>query len=374
MLQSQPGETGSRQSFPKESGMTTAPLEITVGLSPRARYDAIDVSERVRREHGALLADFPRILYCSHHTTAGYLDQAFARRLLDRGRGIDPFVEAFQTLFPEQAGYQHDELDRRIELTEEERRREPPNADAHLTFIGSGLSSCATYLNDDASPVFFVDLDGEYQGRVRDRTTSLIAYHEEEPVEVFELEVPVSHHTIDSVNLNDRRLGLRQRIDDLVAGLGGAGRVDIALAPSERSAAVTVNEYETLLMRHDLAEVVRDPLRFVARQGKRMLQDPRAVPAKSIGYAKYDAVQILNRMMDALGLSESLFERLVSRAMALPASRMLRWRRSISVPVSARPDGQPQLLHGRFQSPILIQWEPSEARSRRLQISIHRFR
>ena len=161
MLQSQPGETGSRQSFPKESGMTTAPLEITVGLSPRARYDAIDVSERVRREHGALLADFPRILYCSHHTTAGYLDQAFARRLLDRGRGIDPFVEAFQTLFPEQAGYQHDELDRRIELTEEERRREPPNADAHLTFIGSGLSSCATYLNDDASPVFFVGASKE---------------------------------------------------------------------------------------------------------------------------------------------------------------------------------------------------------------------
>lgn len=355
--------------------MTAAPLEITLALSPRARYDAIDVSEHARRQHGTGLQDFPKILYCSHHTTAGYLDQAFARRLLARGHGIDPFVEAFQALFPEQAGYSHDELERRAELTEEQRRTEPPNADAHLTFIGSGLASCATYVNDDSAPVFFVDLDGEYQGRARERTTSLIAYHDEEPVDVFELEVPVSHHAIDSVNLNDRRLGLRQRIDELVAAIGcSAGRVDIALAPSERSAAVTVNEYETLLMRHDLAEVVRDPLRFVARQGRRMLQDPRAVPAKSLGYAKYDAVQILNKMMDALGLSESLFEKLVARAMALPASRMLRWRRAISLPVSARCGGSPRLLHGRFQSPILIQWEPTENRTRRLEVSIHRFR
>src|SRR5207248_9525946 len=36
------------------------------------------------------------------------------------------------------------------------------------------------------------------------------------------------------------------------------GRVHIALAPGEHEVGLTVNEYETLLMRHDLADALRD--------------------------------------------------------------------------------------------------------------------
>jgi hypothetical protein len=61
------------------------------------------------------------------------------------------------------------------------------------------------------------------------------------------------------------------------------GRIDVALAASERDAGVTVNEYETLRMRHDLAEVFADPLKFGGRTGARMLRDPLSNPAKSWG-------------------------------------------------------------------------------------------
>lgn len=369
------GENGSHTGGAVPHVMTIAsPTELTLTVTPQARYDAIDLSRPIAERHGDVLERYPRVLYCSHHTTAGFLDQALARRLLDRGRGIDPFVDAFRTLFPQQAGYRHDRLDERTELTDDERRVEPPNADAHLTFIGSGLTSCVTYDTSVPAPPYLLDLDGVYQGRARVRTTSVIGYSGEEPVASFPVDIPVSRHAIDSVNLNDRRLGLRERISETIRRSGcEVGRVDVSLAPSESAAAVTVNEYETLLMRHDLAEILRDPLRFMARQGRRMLQDPRAVPAKSLGYARYDAVQVMNQVFESLGLSESFLERLTARIMALPAYRLLRWRRSVSMPVSSRFTGAPRMLQGRFQSPILIQWEPSETRHRRLEVTVHRF-
>ena len=62
-----------------------------------------------------------------------------------------------------------------------------------------------------------------------------------------------------------------------------SGRIELELAEDESDVGITVNEYETLLMRHDLAEVLEDPFKFVAGQGRRMLADPRAIPAKSHG-------------------------------------------------------------------------------------------
>jgi thiamine phosphate synthase YjbQ (UPF0047 family) len=354
---------------------TGPPTELTLSLRPRARYDVIDILRRIVELHGDALARYPRVLYCSHHTTAGFLDQSMTRRLLDRGRGIDPFVAAFRTLFPHQAGYHHDRVDERPELTAEQRRHEPPNADAHLTFIGSGLSSCVTYDAAIPTPPYLLELDGVHQGRFRTRTASVIGYTDEEPVATFDLDVPVSRHTIDSVNLFDRRIALRERIDHAIRRSGcEVGRVDVVLAPGEASAAVTVNEFETLLMRHDLTEVLQDPLRFMARQGRRMLEHPGAVPAKSLGYARYDVVQVLNQLIESLGLGESLVERVVAKVMALPASRMLRWRRSVSLPVSSPSGDAPRVLQGRFQSPILIQWAPCPARRRRLRVTVHRFR
>ncbi len=91
------------------------------------------------------------------------------------------------------------------------------------------------------------------------------------------------------------------QLADLIARHGvEKGRVRLDLAPGEQFASLTVNEYETLLMRHDLAEVLRNPLRFAAQKAKHAWDDPRAVPSKTIDYAKYDLVRALNRLLDAL--------------------------------------------------------------------------
>ena len=101
----------------------------------------------------------------------------------------------------------------------------------------------------------------------------------------------------------------------------------VTLDPTERHSALTVNEYETLLMRYDLAEVLRNPLRFVAEKSRHALADPFAVPNKALGYAKYDMVRVLNRGLDALGLRGSFVEKAMARTLAVPAARFFRMHR-----------------------------------------------
>ena len=54
----------------------------------------------------------------------------------------------------------------------------------------------------------------------------------------------------------------------------------IFASPRERHVWLTVNEYETMLMRKDLPEVLRDPLRYMLRHSKALLCHPAAIPAK----------------------------------------------------------------------------------------------
>ncbi|MGE5236053.1 MAG: hypothetical protein ACM3O7_06880 [Acidobacteriota bacterium] len=351
--------------------MAARPIELTLDLVPRSRYDAIDVGQRVREEFGDVLAGFRRAAYCSFHTTAGYLEQSLVARLRGRDR-LDPFIRAFQSLFPADAEYRHDCLEERAELSEEQRRVEPRNADSHLAFIASGLRNCATYTIRPGEPVYFMDLDGVNGGVARRRRTSVLAYTDAVAVDCIHLEVPVSRHPIDSVNLADPRVGVVAAAEELRARHGiDNGRIDISLAGGERDAGVTVNEFETLLMRHDLAEVLDDPFRFLARQGRRMLRNPRAIPAKSWGYAKYDVVHVLNEVMDALRISESAVENLLAKMMAVPAARFLRLKRSVSLLVS---DSHHGIVRGTYQSPILIQWNGTPRCSRSLEITLTRFR
>ncbi|OFV79992.1 MAG: hypothetical protein A2Y78_11880 [Acidobacteria bacterium RBG_13_68_16] len=351
--------------------MTAEPREVNLTLTPHSRYDAIDVAARVREEFGDALAGFRRALYCSLHTTAGYLEQSLSSRLDNRRERLDPFMRAFQGLFPPGADYRHDRLDLRHELSEVERRCEPRNADSHLAFIGSGLRSCVTYLHRPGEPVYLMDLDGVHAGQPRIRRTRVLGYSDEETVAKIRCEVPVSRHPIDSVNLADSRVGVLACAHELVSRHGVArGRIDIALAASEREAGVTVNEYETLLMRHDLAEVLADPLKFAASTGRRMLRDPLSIPSKSWGYARYDVVQVLNELMDALKVTESALERLLARVMAVPARRFLRLKRSLSMLVS---DGD-GIVRGTYQNPILIQWAGTPQGSRSLELTVTRFR
>ncbi len=354
--------------------MAAKPTEFALTLTPRSRYDAIDVAAEIRREFGDVLAGFARALYCSLHTTAGFLEQGLAARLGHRRDRLDPFIRTFQAIFPPEAGYRHDRLDERSELSDAQRSSEPMNADSHLAFIGAGLSNCAAYVVRPGDPVFLMDLDGVNEGRPRTRHARVLAYHRERTVASARCDVPVSRHPIDSINLADARGGILARADELIGRHGvGKGRLEIALDPAEGDAGVTVNEYETLLMRHDLAEVLADPLAFAARTGKRMLRDPRAIPAKSLGYARYDFVQVLNELMDALRISESAVERLLARAMAVPARRFLRLKRAVSLAVSDGDGSSAGVVRGAYQNPILIQWAAPARGARTVTLRVTEF-
>jgi len=229
--------------------MATKPLEVNLALTPRSRLDVINVSARLERDHPRFFSRFRRTLYCSFHTTAGYLEQNLCSRFRRQEESVQEYVQAFQKLFPPEAGYRHDELHLRTELTEEQRTREPRNGDSHLTYIGSGLRSCVSYVNQPATPGYFIDLDGMNGAAHRTRHTTVIGYDDEDIVEKCRLWVPVSDHPVDSVSIHDPKLGLLDELNQMVEHFDiTKGKIELALAPNERNAGLTVNEYETLLM------------------------------------------------------------------------------------------------------------------------------
>jgi thiamine phosphate synthase YjbQ (UPF0047 family) len=349
------------------SANVISPLDLTLELAPKARFDVVDLRARFAAEHAELSA-YPKCLYWSSHTTAGFLDRSLVARLSPAH--VPTYVDAFRTLFPEGAGYEHDRLERREDLDAQQRAVEPRNADSHLAFIAGGLHTCVTHPNRPDEPVFFVDLDGVNDGRPRRRLTRLIGFNKERPVCATRISVPVSSHPIDSVNLKDPRLGVYDELVAFVRASGVAkGRLRVQLDPTERHTALTVNEYETLLMQYDLAEVLRNPLRFVAERSRHALANPRAVPAKTLGYAKYDFVRVLNQGLDTLGLRGSIVEKVVARTLAVPAARFFRMRRSVSLLV-AEQDGQPAVIEGTYQSPILVQWQHAPGQTRTLNVSL----
>jgi thiamine phosphate synthase YjbQ (UPF0047 family) len=284
-------------------------------------------------------------------------------------------VDVFRRLFPEGASYEHDQLHRRDELTDAQRAVEPRNADSHLAFIAAGLRTCVQYRNRSGDPVCFVDLDGVHQGRPRRRVTTIVGYTAEEEVTRARVTVPVSAHPVDSINLKDQRLGVYEQLVGLLDRHGVTqGRIRLELASGERHAGLTVNEYETLLMRHDLAHVLRNPLRFAVEKGRNMWADPRSIPSKTLDYAKYDMVRTFNDVLDALGLRESVVERVLARAIALPASRFLRMKRSVSLLVSDRDTaGRGAIIDGMYQSPILVQWHRAARQARQVDVILTRF-
>src|SRR3954468_2630944 len=353
--------------------MPVSPVEVTLELTPRARFDIIDVRERLQRTHGDLLDAYARHLYHSFHTTAGYLEQSLATRLTRGRETVAPYVEVFRAMFPEGAGYEHDQLHRRADLTSEERAIEPRNADSHLAFMAAGLRTCVSYVNPPQPPVCFVDLDGVTDGRPRRRLTSIVGFHREREVARVRLDVPVSDHQVDSVNLKDPKLGIYEQIVELVRHEGvSSGRVRLELSGAERQAGLTVNEYETLLMRDDLADVLRNPFRFAAEKGRHMLTHPRSIPGKALDYAKYDMVRALNQALDITGLRASLLERLFARAIAVPAGRFLRMKRTVNLRIR-ESDGHGVIADGRYQSPILVQWHRADKRVRTVEATLTRF-
>ena len=347
------------------------PAELRLTLAPRRRFEAIDVNRRIAEQAGDVLRRHQRAFYCSFHTTAGYLDQSLSARLRHDRDGLSQFFGSFHALFPQDGGYRHDRMELRAELSEAQREIEPRNADSHLTFIGAGLRNSVTYRTQPEAPVYFIDLDGTSDAMRRQRTTTVLAYDIERIVARTSVRVPVSKHPIDSVNLADPRLGLLDEVNDLLARSGlEKGRVDLLVEASEHNVGLTVNEYETLLMQHDLVDVLRDPLRFAKIKTRHMLDDPLAIPGKTLNYAKYDVVRVLTSLMEALGLDQSSFERLVAKVMAVPARRFLRSRRVSFLAAADADHAAARLIRGTYQSPILVQWQPAEQQVRRLEIAL----
>jgi len=185
----------------------------------------------------------------------------------------------------------------------------------------------------------------------------------------------VAGHSVESINLKDPHLGVYEQCASLIRQHGVTqGRIRLSLAPGEKHAGLTVNEYETLLMRHDLSEVLRDPLRFMAEKAGHMLGNPRAIPARTLDYAKYDLVRAMNRLVDALGLAESAIERVLAQALAVPASRFLRMKRSVDLLVSdSKTPGAGRVIEGTYQAPIMVQWRRADKGERIVNVTLTRF-
>jgi thiamine phosphate synthase YjbQ (UPF0047 family) len=353
--------------------MAADPLDLTLELAPKARFDVVELRSRFAAEHRDALAPYQQCLYWSAHTTAGFLDRSLTARLSPAG--VPTYVEAFRSMFPEGAGYEHDRLERREDLDAAQRAVEPRNADSHLAFIAGGLHSCVTHPNRPAETVHFVDLDGVCDGRPRRRRMRVIGFNNEAIVARTRIAVPVSGHPIDSINLKDPRLGVYEQLEAFVGKVGvGKGRIRLSLSDAERHSGLTINEFETLLMKYDLAEVLRNPLRFAAEKYRHALANPRAVPGKALGYAKYDFVRVLNSGVDFFGLRGSIVEKVLAKTLGVPAARFFRMRRSVSLLVAQNGGGRPAIVEGTYQSPILVQWQQAPRAARMLDITLSELR
>ena len=98
--------------------VTMNPLEVNLDIVPNSRFQLIDVSARIREEAGDCLEEFRKVLYCSFHTTAGYLEQGASARLGNSRKQLDPFFRMVQRIFPPDAGYFHDRMRLRDELSD----------------------------------------------------------------------------------------------------------------------------------------------------------------------------------------------------------------------------------------------------------------
>lgn len=352
-----------------------ASREYLLELTPRHRFDLFDVNAALREAHGDVLHGHRRALYASLHTTAGYLDAASCEAVGHDEGGIRALVERYRSLYPEGAGYHHDRLEHRHELTAEQKETEPLNADAHLSFFGAGLEGCVVYETDAARPAWFVDLDGVGVTGPRTRRTAIVGFDREREVARLSLAAPSSKNRIDAFNLRDPRLGLFDEIAAHIRRAGIAkGRVDLRLVDDDRGAALAVNEYETLLMTHDLNDVLHNPFRFAASTSWHALRDLPAVKEKVKDYAKYDLVVFANDTLDRWRLRGTAAERAVNALIRKAALRYLRMKRTVTLPISDHDrDGVGEIVQGTYQSPILVQWARPRSTARRLDVRLVSF-
>lgn len=364
-----PGEERRRDSRVPGS-MKSIPPILGLEVSPDRRHQITDlrpaILEAVARGD---LGPSRHLLCVSHHTTAGFPDRRLRVRLGSDPARLSAFLAGLRDVFPREAGYEHDQLHRRAELTASEREQEPLNADAHLAYIGGGFTNCVLHLRSADAPVWFVDFDGTYQNRRletlrRTRRVTVVALDEEVETARVRFSVPVPERAA-AVPLDAPELGIMAAVEEVLAESGiQAGRVRFRLDDPGMDAGITVNEAEALLVNRDLVEVLADPLRFAHGP-----DGPHA------GAPPAPAAAGLDRALEAMRVSPERRRRLLGRALASPSPRILRMRRegSLAVVPGDEPDHRGHLLVGRYQSPILVQRTGLPGGARKLSVSVLRF-
>jgi hypothetical protein len=229
------------------------PVEVSLSISPSASVQLLNVSAAARTRE--ISAEYPRVFYSSLHTTAGYLEQRTARSLCANGQGIAVYMQQYLKQYPPDAGYHHDVMHLRPELSREQRCTEPRNAHSHLVYIASGLSACVKYTNQPKEPVYLVELDGVNGEERRKRTLRLVGYSREEAVAQAHWTVPLAPNTCVDLGVSSCRL-FEQLALMVRSHRVTKGRVLLALAAGMPNAALTVNEYEPLLILRDLCAVL----------------------------------------------------------------------------------------------------------------------
>src|SRR5262252_8426647 len=97
-----------------------------IGTGPaQRRFEAIDVTSHIPQDARRVLQAHRRALYCSLHTTAGYLEQSLSNRIGNDHHGLSKFFGSFHALFPPNAEYKHDKMELRTELSEDQKKVEP---------------------------------------------------------------------------------------------------------------------------------------------------------------------------------------------------------------------------------------------------------
>lgn len=355
--------------------MSSHPAQITLDLIPRSRFDIIDVTSNINNLNSNLLQNYRKITCCSFHTTAGYLDQRFCAKLGYSKKRIGHYIRIFQKLFPPNAGYFHDCMELRKELSKSEKERESANADSHLTFISAGLKNCVTYINKPILPIYFIDLDGVYKHYRRNRRTTIILYNKEQVIYHGRFFIPVTgEHPINSFNLRDPCYGLFSHLNDLISAYDiDKGLIDIRLAQEERHATLTVNEFETMLMRNDLPDAMNNPLRYIVRRLIKLLQNPASIPGKTRSYAIYDLVHLYNTLVKNIKSGQSVIDN-VSSYLSTPLSRIFRLKRHINLLISRHEEtGTGRIAQGTYQSPILLQHKRPNKDVRCLEVTLMNF-
>lgn len=356
--------------------MKLDPIAVSLEIRPQRRFDVLDISQKIVEEVGDVIDKYPKAIYCSYHTTAGYLEQSTCSKLDYSKSKIISYIKSYQKLFPMNADYTHDQMHKRTELSEEQKKVEPKNADSHLTFIGSGLKNCTIYKNNPDHPVYFIELDGVSDYGKRKRKTTALYYSKEEVVYKHKESIPVSDHHVDAVSLRDPKLGYLEKLNEKLKKYGiEKGMVEIAIDPAEQNAGITVNEYETLLMQNDLPEILQNPRKFVSEKGKYLLKNPKKILSRTKEYAMYDFIHLFNEVMTSLKVNGSAVEKTLSKLISVPAERILRMRRNINLLIKKdEAEDDWRIMQGRYQSPILIQWKKSYKKTRDIHITITRFK